>query len=95
MAQVLIESHKLGLDIGDKIVLENYAAWRRTDTMMVALACDGFVRLFSNDIAPIRFIRNIGMGIVDKLAPIRNFLIRNAGGAMGDLPVLLKGEPIA
>lgn len=94
LAQVLIESNNLGLDIGDKIVLEKYASWRRADTMMVALACDGFVRLFSNDIAPIRFIRNIGMGIADKLAPIRNFLIKNAGGAMGDLPLLLKGEPI-
>ncbi len=94
LAQILVESQSLGLDIGDKIVLERYAAWRRTDTMMVALACDGFVRLFSNDIAPIRIIRNIGMGIADKLSPIRNFLIRNAGGAMGDLPLLLRGEPL-
>ena len=94
LAQILVDSKNLGLDIGDKIVLERYAAWRRTDTMMVALACDGFVRLFSNDIAPLRLIRNIGMGIADKLSPIRNFLIKNAGGAMGDLPLLLRGEPL-
>lgn len=94
LAQILVESKNLGLDIGDRIVLERYAAWRRTDTMMVALACDGFVRLFSNDFGPVRFIRNIGMGIADKLSPIRNFLIKNAGGAMGDLPLLLRGEPL-
>lgn len=94
LAEILVESHRLGLDIGDEIVLERYAAWRRTDTMMVALACDAFVRLFSNDFAPLRFVRNLGLGITDKIGPIRRFFARHAGGDIGDLPRLLKGEAL-
>ncbi|MBN8649672.1 MAG: FAD-dependent monooxygenase, partial [Caulobacterales bacterium] len=94
LAEILIENHKLGLDIGDEITLESYAAWRRTDTMMVAIACDSFVRLFSNDFGPLRLIRNIGLGVVDKIGPMRRFFARHAGGAIGDLPKLLKGQPL-
>lgn len=94
LAEVLIDAHKIGLDIGDANVLENYAAWRRTDTMMVAISCDAFVRLFSNDFAPLRFARNLGLGLVDKIGPARRFFARHAGGAVGDLPKLLQGEAI-
>ena len=95
LAEVIIESHSLGLDIGDEITLEKYAAWRRTDTMMVAAACDAFVRLFSNDFAPLRLIRNIGLGVVDAFGPARRFFARHAGGAIGDLPKLLQGIPLS
>ena len=49
-------------------------------------------RLFSNDIAPLRAIRDLGMGIVDRVGPLRRFLMRQAGGDVGKLPRLLKGE---
>lgn len=94
LAEILIEAHHLGLDIGDEITLERYAQWRRTDTMMVAIACDAFVRLFSNDFAPLRFARNLGLGIVDRIGPARRFFTRHAGGAVGDLPKLLRGIPV-
>lgn len=94
LAEVLINSRDVGLDIGDEIVLEEYAKWRRTDTMMVALACDAFVRLFSNDFAPLRLIRNIGIGVVDNISPMRKFFCRHAGGDVGDLPKLLRGEEL-
>lgn len=94
MAEVLTNSRNVGLDIGDEIVLEEYAKWRRTDTMMVAMACDGFVRLFSNDFAPLRFARNLGIGLVDNISPMRKFFCRHAGGDIGDLPKLLRGETL-
>lgn len=94
LAEVLIEAHKIGLDIGDDMVLEKYAKWRRTDTMMVAVSCDAFVRLFSNDIAPVRFLRNLGLGVVDNIGPLRRFFARHAGGDVGDLPKLLQGQEI-
>jgi 2-octaprenyl-6-methoxyphenol hydroxylase len=49
-------------------------------------------RLFSNDIAPIRAIRDLGLGIADRVGPLRRFLMRQAGGDVGKLPRLLKGE---
>jgi 2-octaprenyl-6-methoxyphenol hydroxylase len=95
LSEVLVEAHRLGQDLGDLSVLERYAAWRRTDTMTLAISCDAFVRLFSNDIAPIRMVRTLGLGLVDAIGPARRFFASHAGGGVGDLPKLLRGESLA
>jgi 2-octaprenyl-6-methoxyphenol hydroxylase len=95
LSEVLVEAHRLGQDLGDLSVLERYAAWRRTDTMTLAVSCDAFVRLFSNDIAPIRALRTIGLGLVDAIGPARRFFASHAGGGVGDLPKLLRGQSLA
>lgn len=95
LSEVLVEAHRLGQDLGDLSVLERYASWRRTDTMMLAVSCDAFVRLFSNDIGPIRAIRTLGLGLVDAIGPARRFFASHAGGGIGDLPKLLRGESLA
>ena len=48
--------------------------------------------LFSNDIVPLRVLRDLGMGIVDQIGPARRFFMRHAGGDIGKLPRLMKGE---
>jgi 2-octaprenyl-6-methoxyphenol hydroxylase len=95
LSEVLVEAHRLGQDLGDLSVLERYASWRRTDTMTLAVSCDAFVRLFSNDIAPIRALRTFGLGLVDAIGPARRFFASHAGGGVGDLPKLLRGESLA
>jgi 2-octaprenyl-6-methoxyphenol hydroxylase len=95
LSEVLVEAHRLGQDLGDLAVLERYAAWRRTDTMTLAISCDAFVRLFSNDHAPIRMLRTMGLGLVDAIGPARRFFASHAGGAIGDLPKLLRGEALS
>jgi 2-octaprenyl-6-methoxyphenol hydroxylase len=95
LAEVLVEADRLGEDIGSALVLERYARWRRTDTVTLALACEGFTRLFSNDFAPLRLLRTAGMGLVDRIGPLRRMLATQAGGALGDLPRLLRGESLA
>jgi 2-octaprenyl-6-methoxyphenol hydroxylase len=62
--------------------------------MTLAISCDAFVRLFSNDIAPVRALRTLGLGIVDAIGPARRFFASHAGGAVGDLPKLLRGESL-
>ncbi|MDH4383946.1 MAG: UbiH/UbiF/VisC/COQ6 family ubiquinone biosynthesis hydroxylase [Caulobacter sp.] len=92
LAEVLTEALRNGEDIGSETVLERYAAWRRFDNVMLAAATDVFVRLFSNDIAPIRALRGAGIAVTNLIAPARKFFMREAGGAVGDLPRLLRGE---
>ncbi|NBB15660.1 2-octaprenyl-6-methoxyphenyl hydroxylase [Caulobacter sp. SLTY] len=94
LAQVLVEALRLGEDIGSEVVLERYAAWRRFDNTMLAAATDVFTRLFSNDIAPLRAVRGLGLAVVNRIAPARKFFMREAGGAVGDLPRLLRGEAL-
>lgn len=92
LAQVLVDAARLGEDIGAGAVLERYAAWRRFDTATMAAGMDAFVRLFSNDHPAIRLARGLGMAMVNQIAPARRFFMREAGGSVGDLPRLFRGE---
>jgi 2-octaprenyl-6-methoxyphenol hydroxylase len=94
LAEVLVEAMRLGEDIGSEAVLERYAAWRRFDTVSVSAAADAFVRLFSNDNPILRLARGAGMAAVNRIGPARRFFMTEAGGAVGDLPRLLRGEAL-
>jgi 2-octaprenyl-6-methoxyphenol hydroxylase len=92
MAEVLLDAARLGQDIGALDVLQRYERWRRFDSVALAASTDGLNRLFSNDIAPLRALRDIGLGLVDSIGPARRFFMRHAGGDVGKLPRLMKGE---
>jgi 2-octaprenyl-6-methoxyphenol hydroxylase len=92
LAETLLDTARLGLDIGTLDVLKRYERWRRFDSVTMGFTMDAFNRLFSNDIAPLRFARDLGLGIVDQIAPLRRLFMRTAGGDVGKLPRLLKGE---
>jgi 2-octaprenyl-6-methoxyphenol hydroxylase len=94
LAEVVVEAMRLGLDHGASDVLERYQGWRRLDTASMALVTDGMNRLFSNDVAPIRALRDFGLGLVDRAGPIKTSLIRAASGAVGGAPKLLNGLPL-
>jgi 2-octaprenyl-6-methoxyphenol hydroxylase len=94
LAEVLVDAARLGEDIGSEAVLERYAAWRRFDTVTLSAGMDAFVRLFSNDSPLVRLVRGAGMAAVNRIGPARRFFMQEAGGAVGDLPRLLKGEAL-
>lgn len=93
-AEVVVDAARLGLDIGSLDVLERYQSWRRFDNVALSLVTDGLNRLFSNDIAPIRLARDLGLGAVAQMGPLRRFFMRHAAGMVGDLPRLLRGEAV-
>jgi len=90
--QVLVEAVRLGEDIGSEVVLDRYARWRSVDNIGLAVAADAFVRLFSNDNPVLRAARGLGLSAVNRIGPARRFFMQEAGGAVGDLPRLLRGE---
>jgi 2-octaprenyl-6-methoxyphenol hydroxylase len=92
LAEVLVDARRLGLDIGALAVLERYEAWRRPDTLSLILATDGLNRLFSNDVAPVRVARDVGLGLVNRIAPLKRRFMRQAMGLAGPLPRLVRGE---
>lgn len=94
LADVVVDAHRLGLDIGSLVVLERYERWRRFDNVSLAIACDGLNRLFSNDIGPLRLLRDAGLGLVNQIGPARRFFMRLASGGVGDLPRLMGGKPL-
>ena len=92
LAEVAVEARRIGEDIGAEATLERYARWRRFDNVAIAASSDLFVRLFSNDNPVLRLARGVGMAAVNHIAPARKFFMQEAGGAVGDLPRLLRGE---
>ena len=92
LAETVLDAARLGIDIGSLDVLKRYERWRRFDSLSLSVATDALNRLFSNDIAPLRLARDLGLGIVDSIPPLRQFFMRHAGGDIGKLPRLLKGE---
>ncbi|AMS39952.1 MULTISPECIES: ubiquinone biosynthesis hydroxylase [Aminobacter] len=94
LAETIVEADRLGQDIGAIDVLERYEQWRRFDTVRMGITTDVLNRLFSNDIAPVRAIRDIGLGLVDRVPRLKDYFIRQASGLTGETPRLLKGEAI-
>lgn len=91
LAEVVIEALRLGLDHGAADVLERYQRWRRFDTALMAMVSDGMNRLFSNDVAAVRAVRDFGLGIVDRLPPLKSAMITRAAGLDRNGPRLLGG----
>ncbi|MEM1073806.1 MAG: FAD-dependent monooxygenase [Pseudomonadota bacterium] len=94
LAEVLTDAMRRGEDMASGTVLRRYQTWRRFDNTTLALATDGFNRLFSNDNPALRVLRDIGMGVVANVPGMRRGFIREAAGLTGDMPRLLNGEPL-
>ena len=94
LAEVVVETARLGLDIGGPDVLDRYQRWRRFDTALSGTAMDGLNRLFSNDSDLLRVVRTIGLGLVERLPGLKRAFVREAAGFSGETPRMLRGKPI-
>ncbi len=94
LSETVIGALRLGGDFGAADVLARYAQWRRFDTALMAAATDTLNRLFSNDVAPVRALRDFGLGLVDRLPAVKSALISRAAGLDRNGPKLLRGLPI-
>jgi 2-octaprenyl-6-methoxyphenol hydroxylase len=94
LAEVIVDAVRLGLDPGALAMLERYQRWRRFDTMAMGIATDGLNRLFSNQSDALRLVRDVGLGLVDRLPALKHLFIREAAGLVGEVPKLLRGEAL-
>ncbi len=94
LAEAIADAARLGLDIGAPDVLERYQRWRRFDTMTMGVATDGLNRLFSNSNGVLRLVRDVGLGLVERMPALKRVFIREAAGFTGDVPKLLRGEAL-
>ena len=94
LAQVLVEGARLGLDLGDQQLLDRYQRWRSLDSLSVAMATDSLTRIYSVPGKTASAVRRFGMGLIERVSPIKNRLMSEARGTSGELPLLLRGLPI-
>src|SRR5436190_21775501 len=94
LAESVVDAARLGLDPGSAAVLDRYQRWRRFDIMAMGVATDGLNRLFSNRSDLLRVVRDVGLGLVDRLPALKHLFIREAAGLVGEVPKLLRGEAL-
>ena len=94
LAELTIDALRLGLDPGSVSVLERYERWRRFDSLALIAITDGLNRLFANEVLPIRWARELGLGLVQRTPPLKRFFMHHAMGLVGDLPRLMRGEAL-
>lgn len=94
LTEIVIDAMRLGRDHGAEDVLAAYTGWRRFDTALMAMATDSLNRLFSNDVAPVRAVRDLGLGLVDRMPLVKGALIRHAAAAGGGEPKLMRGQAL-
>ncbi|MGH8403849.1 MAG: FAD-dependent monooxygenase, partial [Gammaproteobacteria bacterium] len=90
LTEVILAAQAGQRDIGDLSVLRRYQRARKGDNLAMIIALDSFKRLFSNDIAPLRLLRNAGLRAVDRFTPLKSAFMRRAMGLNGELPPLAR-----
>lgn len=94
LAEIIVETARLGLDIGSMAALERYQSWRRFETVRMGATTDILNRMFSNDHVPLRMMRDIGLGLVDRMPRLKNYFIKEASGLVDGSPKLLLGQAL-
>jgi 2-octaprenyl-6-methoxyphenol hydroxylase len=94
LAEAIVDAARLGMDPGEADVLETYQRARRFDTLAMGVVTDGLNRLFSNDATPVRLVRDLGLGLVDRVPALKRFFIREAAGMSPSTPRLMRGEAL-
>jgi 2-octaprenyl-6-methoxyphenol hydroxylase len=91
LTEVVVDSARLGLDVGSLATLTRYERWRRLDSALSAATFDALNRLFSNDFSVARTARDFGLGLVERMPALKQFFVAEAAGLTGEVPKLLRG----
>jgi len=94
LAQVLVAAKKASKDIGAAPVLRDYEKMRRQNNLLMMTTMDLFYRVFGNAHLPLKLLRNIGLGLAERLSPAKRLAMKYAMGLGGELPKLARGEAI-
>jgi 2-octaprenylphenol hydroxylase len=80
LAEEVAWAHAHDLAPGSPEALRRYQRRRKGENLLMMGAMDGFKRLFEQQALPLRWLRNAGMRGVDRLAPVKQRLMRHAMG---------------
>lgn len=97
LVDVLVEARRRQRPLGLELTLRRYERARKGENIAMQAAMDLIKRLFSNEIPPVKVMRNLGLELADRITPVKNLLVRNAMGTLGNLPSLARpvglGQP--
>ena len=67
-------------EIGSPAVLARYRRSRAEDIMAMSLTTDGLHRLFQSSAPGVAWLRNTGLRLTERLAPLKRILVKHAAG---------------
>lgn len=80
LAEEIIRAQSKGLDIGSALVLGRYQRRRQADNLSTMAVMEGFKQLFGSDQPVLRWLRNEGMRLFDRLLPVKQHVVMKAMG---------------
>ncbi|KAJ3336516.1 putative ubiquinone biosynthesis monooxygenase [Gonapodya sp. JEL0774] len=80
LADVLGEAAANGADLGSIHVVQTYASSRYLPNLVMLGVLDKFKWLFSNDVAPLAWLRSAGMDAFNAIEPVKLMAMRFASG---------------
>ncbi len=90
LAEVLLHAQQRGETLADERVLSRFERRRMPNNLAMMAAMEGFERLFQSNLLPLRWLRNSGLRLVDRLPEAKALFVRQALGLSGDLPELAR-----
>ena len=85
------QQQSLAADPGDPLILRRYERWRKGDNLLTMGMLDLLHQLFGGAWVPAARLGGLGLGIVNRLAPVKRRLALHAIGRSGDLPAVARG----
>jgi ubiquinone biosynthesis UbiH/UbiF/VisC/COQ6 family hydroxylase len=67
-------------DCGDRVLARRFERARAESVLAMRTVTDGLAKLFGLGGVPAARVRNAGLGLTDRLAPVKNLLVRHAIG---------------
>lgn len=92
LVEVLADARLKRRDFGNYHTLRRYERWRKGENLTMLTAMTGFKTLFGNENPVITTLRNFGLNLTDSMTPVKNIIIRQAMGLVGDLPQLARHQ---
>jgi 2-octaprenylphenol hydroxylase len=90
LAEVLAHAQQRGETLADERVLSRFERRRMPNNLAMMAAMEGFERLFQSDQLALRWLRNSGLRLVDRLPAAKALFVGQALGLSGDLPRLAR-----
>ncbi|MGN7438176.1 MAG: FAD-dependent monooxygenase [Alcanivorax sp.] len=94
LAETVIDTLRVGEDIGKQATLKTYESRRRADIGTRTFGVDTLNNLVRTDRAPIKDIRRIGLKMVDKFSPLKMLAMQHGLAPKLDQGRLASGEPL-
>ncbi len=90
IAELVVAAHREGQDVADTV--DRYDRMRRADTTSRMLAVDLLNRSLLTDFLPLQGARAAGLFLIERIAPLRQAVMREGVSPWASQPRLMRGE---